>query len=277
MDNGACGRLHNKVAVVTGSSSGIGRAIALRFSSEGAHVVCADTEPTADSDSDSGGDDATHDVILKSGCNALFVATNVGCSREVEDLVRATVSHYGRLDIFVNNAGITFDLETLQPIWSADEELWDDIQQVNSKGVFLGCKYASRQMLSQEPHPNGDRGWIVNVASIFGMVGTSNFASYCASKGAIVNMTKAVALDCAPHRIHVNCICPGCKHAGTSSQMTSEVLRDEETQEHIISLHPFRGLGIPDDIARAVVFLASEDSSWITGVALPVDGGYTAR
>ncbi|KAH0289655.1 NAD(P)-binding protein, partial [Aureobasidium sp. EXF-3399] len=246
MDNGACGRLHNKVAVVTGSSSGIGRAIALRFSSEGAHVVCADTEPTADSDSDSGGDDATHDVILKSGCNALFVATNVGCSREVEDLVRATVSHYGRLDIFVNNAGITFDLETLQPIWSADEELWDDIQQVNSKGVFLGCKYASRQMLSQEPHPNGDRGWIVNVASIFGMVGTSNFASYCASKG-------------------------------TSSQMTSEVLRDEETQEHIISLHPFRGLGIPDDIARAVVFLASEDSSWITGVALPVDGGYTAR
>jgi len=209
-------------------------------------VVCADTEPTADSDSDSGGDDATHDVILKSGCNALFVATNVGCSRDVENLVRATVSHYGRLDMyvqlpqmlplsltcsersFVNNAGITFDLETLQPIWSADEELWDDIQQVNSKGVFLGCKYASRQMLSQEPHPNGDRGWIVNVASIFGMVGTSNFASYCASKGAIVNMTKAVALDCAPHRIHVNCICPGCKCKDTqdASVRTDETCRD---------------------------------------------------
>jgi len=157
----------------------------------------------------------------------------------------------------VNNAGITFDLETLQPIWNADEDLWDDIQQVNSKGVFLGCKWASRQMLNQDPHPNGDRGWIVNVASVFGLVGTSNFASYCASGGAIVNMTKAVALDCAPHRIHVNCICPG----WTSSQMTSEVLRDEETQEHIISLHPFRGLGIPDDIARAAVFLASEDSS----------------
>ncbi|KAH0025889.1 putative short chain type dehydrogenase, partial [Aureobasidium melanogenum] len=121
--------------------------------------------------------------------------------------------------------------------------------------------------------PNGDRGWIVNVASIFGMVGTSNFASYCASKGGIVNMTKAVALDCAPHRIHVNCICPG----WISSQMTSEMLSDGDTQDHIISLHPFRGLGIPDDIARAAVFLASEDSSWITGVALPVDGGYTAR
>ncbi|KAK6002373.1 hypothetical protein QM012_002011 [Aureobasidium pullulans] len=201
MDNGHCGRLHNKVAVVTGSSSGIGRAIALRFSSEGAHVVCADTDSTTDSDSDSA-DDATHNVILKSGSSALFVNTNVGCSQEVEDLVRTTVSHYGRLDIFVNNAGITFDLETLQPIWSADEGLWDDIQQVCSKGVFLG--------------------WI-------------------------------------------------------SSQMTSEVLNDEETQEHIISLHPFRGLGIPDDIARAAVFLASEDSSWITGVALPVDGGYTAR
>lgn len=129
---------------------------------------------------------------------------------------------------FVNNAGITFDLETLQPIWSADEELWDDIQQVNSKGVFLGCKYASRQMLNQDPHPNGDRGWIVNVASIFGMVGTSNFASYCASKGAIVNMTKAVALDCAPHRIHVNCICPGCKSKYTSGVLvrTDETCRD---------------------------------------------------
>lgn len=209
-------------------------------------MVCADTGPTADSDSDSGGDDATHDVILKSGCNALFVATNVGCSREVENLVRAAVSHYGRLDMyvrspqilclsltcsgrsFVNNAGITFDLETLQPIWSADEDLWDDIQQVNSKGVFLGCKYASRQMLSQDPHPNGDRGWIVNVASIFGMVGTSNFASYCASTGAIVNMTKAVALDCAPHRIHVNCICPGCKSKDTSGVLvrTDETRRD---------------------------------------------------
>ncbi|KAG9568234.1 putative short chain type dehydrogenase, partial [Aureobasidium melanogenum] len=272
MDNGYCGRLQNKVAVVTGSSSGIGRAIALRFSSEGAHVVCADIDSTTDSDSDSA-DDATHNVILKSGSNALFVNTNMKCSQEVENLVQTTVSHYGRLDIFVNNASITFDLETLQPIWSADEELWDDIQQVCSKGVFLGCKYASRQMLNQDPHPNGDRGWIVNVASIFGMVGTSNFASYCASKGGIVNMTKAVALDCAPHRIHVNCICPG----WISSQMTSEMLSDGDTQDHIISLHPFRGLGIPDDIARAAVFLASEDSSWITGVALPVDGGYTAR
>ncbi|KAG9649250.1 hypothetical protein KCU95_g10484, partial [Aureobasidium melanogenum] len=201
MDNGYCGRLQNKVAVVTGSSSGIGRAIALRFSSEGAHVVCADTDSTTDSDSDSA-DDATHNVILQSGSNALFVNTNVRCSQEVENLVQTTVSHYGRLDIFVNNAGITFDLETLQPIWSADEDLWDDIQQVCSKGVFLG--------------------WI-------------------------------------------------------SSQMTSEMLSDGDTQEHIISLHPFRGLGIPDDIARAAVFLASEDASWITGVALPVDGGYTAR
>jgi len=128
----------------------------------------------------------------------------------------------------VNNAGITFDLETLQPIWNADEDLWDDIQQVNSKGVFLGCKWASRQMLNQDPHPNGDRGWIVNVASVFGLVGTSNFASYCASGGAIVNMTKAVALDCAPHRIHVNCICPGCECKDTPevSVRTDDTYRD---------------------------------------------------
>ncbi|KAH0010556.1 hypothetical protein KCU80_g21002, partial [Aureobasidium melanogenum] len=143
MDNGYCGRLQNKVAVVTGSSSGIGRAIALRFSSEGAHVVCADIDSTTDSDSDSA-DDATHNVILKSGSNALFVNTNMKCSQEVENLVQTTVSHYGRLDIFVNNASITFDLETLQPIWSADEELWDDIQQIHTQMETVAGSSMSR-------------------------------------------------------------------------------------------------------------------------------------
>lgn len=163
-------------------------------------------------------------------------------------------------------------------------------------------------MIRQLPHTNGDRGWIVNIASILGLVGTENTASYCAAKGAVVNMTKAVALDCAAHRIHVNAICPGCKRpkrhrasvfadsgADTATRMTTRMLEEQGAQAHLMTLHPFRGLGIPDDLARAALFLASEDATWITGVCidfygyprlstdhiaqvcLPVDGGFTAH
>ncbi|GAB7350213.1 hypothetical protein MBLNU459_g0871t1 [Dothideomycetes sp. NU459] len=111
------------------------------------------------------------------------------------------------------------------------------------------------------------------MASVLGMVAQPNHPAYCAANGAVINLTKAIAMDCAPYRIHVNAICAG----STLTSMTEPAMSNTETQEHIIGLHPFRGLGIPDDIARAAVFLASEDASWITGVPLPVDGGYVAR
>jgi len=113
----------------------------------------------------------------------------------------------------VNNAGIAIEASATErkPIWETSEETWDKTMRINSRGVFLGCKYAGAQMVKQEPHPNGDRGWIINLASILGLVGSVASASYCASKGSIINLTRAAALDFAPLRIHCNAICPGCE------------------------------------------------------------------
>lgn len=174
-----------------------------------------------------------------------------------------------------NNAGIADSLGG-KPVWEVPIEVWDRTQAINSTGVFLGTKYAAAQMLKQEPHPLvtcGSRGWIINTASILGHVGTPTTASYCASKGAVVNFTRAAAMDCAPHRIHVNSIGPGY----TESAMTSHLFEDDRARQMLLQMHPFRGLGKPEDIAKACVFLASEDAQWVTGVYLPVDGGYTAH
>jgi len=118
-------------------------------------------------------------------------------------------------------------------------------------------------MIAQDPHPSGDRGWIINTASVLGTVATESAAAYCASKGAVVNLTKAAALDCAPHRIHVNCFGPGF----TKSSMTQHLFANPEYHQALLGMHPFRGLGKPEDLAKACVFLASEDAQWITGVS----------
>lgn len=188
------------------------------------------------------------------------------------------------LNRMVNNAAVNIEAVNPRPIWDTEESTWDLTQRINVKGVFLGCKYASRQMLTQEPHRTGDRGWIINIASVLGMVATQDSAAYCAAKGAVINLTKAAAMDCAPDRIHVNAVCPGSKrcpkrrasidcHTNASpvtlTAMTERLRNDVNAQEHIIGLHPFRGLGIPDDIAGVVVFLASDDASWVTGVSSP--------
>ena len=144
--------------------------------------------------------------------------------------------------------------------------------------------------MNQDPLPSGDRGWIINIASILGWIGTENMTSYCASKGAVINLSRAAALDCAQHRIHVNCIGPGY----TTSSQTDKAFSDPVRKEQLREKHPFRGLGEPEDIAKACVFLASDDAQWVSGVSrtrsrsrpeadvcsqvyLPVDGGYTAR
>ena len=137
-----------------------------------------------------------------------------------------------------------------------------------------GIKYATAQMVNQTPHASGDKGWIISTASIFGLVADKGVSSYAASKGAVVNLTRAAAMDCAEHRIHVNCICPGY----TQSAMTEPVFANSDVKKALIERHPFGGrLGEPEDLARGCVFLASEDARWVTGVALPIDGGFTAR
>jgi NAD(P)-dependent dehydrogenase (short-subunit alcohol dehydrogenase family) len=181
-------RLQGKIAIITGSSSGIGRATALAFSSEGATVVCADIreEPRPEhntgfnkssASTSTARDDAstpTHTLITQSGGKALYHQVDMGDAASVEALVARAVKEYGRLDIMFSNAGIAPETNNKKKmIWEIDEETWDKTMRLNAKGVMLGCKYAAKQMISQEPGPSGDRGWIVNTASIYGLVAGS--------------------------------------------------------------------------------------------------------
>mgnify|MGYP002717845454 FL=1 len=180
-------RLQEKVAIVTGSSSGLGRAIAIRYAQEGAKVVCADLVPTARSQEEVG--ITTHDLVIRDGGEATFVRTDVGDATQMENLVQVAVREYGRVDMYgtptrrsqathlmtslslVNNAGISIEAQTPAVLHLTDEATWDTTIRVNAKSVFLGCKYALTQMLAQEPHSSGDRGWIINISSIMGMIG----------------------------------------------------------------------------------------------------------
>ncbi|KAI9039303.1 SDR family NAD(P)-dependent oxidoreductase [Aspergillus affinis] len=267
-------RLDKKVAVVTGSSSGLGRAIAIRYANEGGLVVCADLSPMARSVVPEELEITTHEAIQQAGGRAIFVGTDVGDAAAVEQMVQAAVKEFGRLDILVNNAGVA--LETRRPgkVHETDEDLWDTTMRVNAKSVFLGCKYGTAQMLRQEPHESGDRGWIINMSSICGIIGTLDTPSYCASKGAVSNLTRQVALDYAADRIHVNAICPGYTQTAIFRDTTGGNLMGVEALQR---KHPLKGPGLPDDIAKVAVVLASEDASWMTGACVPVDGGYTAQ
>ncbi|BCS28329.1 SDR family NAD(P)-dependent oxidoreductase [Aspergillus puulaauensis] len=264
-------RLQDKVAIVTGASSGLGRAIAVRYAHEGARVVCADLSPMARSREEA--EITTHDLIEKNGGQSLFVQADVGDAVQMENLVQTAVKRFGRLDILVNNAGISIEARTPAVLHLTDEATWDTTMRVNVKSVFLGCKYALAQMLQQEPHSSGDRGWIVNISSIMGMIVGPENPSYCASKGAVSQLTRQIALDYAPHKIHANALCPGYTQTAIFKETTTHLTPWEDLNRR----HPLKGPGLPDDVARMAVVLASEDASWVTGVCLPVDGGYTAR
>ncbi|KAF2089677.1 putative short chain type dehydrogenase [Saccharata proteae CBS 121410] len=263
-------RLPSKIAIVTGASSGIGRAIALAFHREGAFLVCADLKPDVATETPAAPSIPTHEVIQKENGNAIFVKVDVTKGEQVEALVRRAVEEWGRVDIFINNAGLA---PRPTPIWTTSESSWDLIFAVNARGVFLGTKHASAQMILQTPGRTGDRGWIVNVASVLGLVGEREVPAYVASKHAVVGLTKSAALDCAPHRVHVNAICPGY----VRTPMIAALLEAPDAAEVVGVQHPFRGLGRPDEIARVAVFLASEENTWMTGASVSVDGGYSCR
>ncbi|KAJ4363849.1 hypothetical protein N0V95_000918 [Ascochyta clinopodiicola] len=271
-------RLANKIAIITGSSSGIGRAIALSFASHGAKVICSDLREEARVPGPSGEAstaETTVQAIMSAGGHAIFVKCDTTKSEEVEALVSKAVADFGRLDIMVNNAGITVELGTAhgpRPVWDYDSDAFDQTLQVNVRGVFHGIKFAARAMKDQQPHANGDRGWIINLSSVYGLGGGTDSSGYITSKHAVMGLTKAAAWDCAPHRIHVNALCPGY----TQTAFTAPIWEDAETTARVKEMHPFRGLGTSEDIARAAVFLASEDASWVTGIGLPVDGGYSS-
>jgi NAD(P)-dependent dehydrogenase (short-subunit alcohol dehydrogenase family) len=266
-------RLLNKIAIVTGSSSGLGRAISLAYHREGASVVCADLTPTARSQVPSETKINTHDLIKQQGGKSLFVETDVTDPKQMESLVSKAASAFGRLDVMVNNAGVALEAKVPGPIHKTTYDIWDKTMAINSTSVFLGCKYAIAQMLNQAPHSSGDKGWVINISSILGIIATRECPAYVASKGAVSNLTRQVALDYAKDRIHVNAICPGY----TQTAIFAETIAHMEEYETLRQKHPFNGPGKPEDIAKLAVVLASDDASWVTGIALPVDGGYTAQ
>ncbi|KAF2237569.1 NAD(P)-binding protein [Viridothelium virens] len=268
------GRLADKVAIITGASSGLGRAIALAYSREGAKVVCADLREDARSQIKTETMISTVQLLQKEAGKdrVIFCKTDVSKAEEIEALVEKAVETFGRLDVMVNNAGIAPEPTFMH---RATEEQWDLVMNVNARSVFLGCKYAISQMLKQLPHSSGDRGWIVNMSSCAGIVGLPRTPTYSAAKGAVVSMTRQVAVDYARHRIHCNVLCPGYTQTAILADTFSQLPAGSSVA--LGAMHPFKGLGSAEDIAGPAVFLASKDAQWATGVVMPIDGGYSAQ
>jgi len=248
--------LKDKVAVVTGGGSGIGRSTALSFAEEGAKVAVADIMV--------GGGGETVGMIKSSGGEAMFIKTDVINAKEVAALIQKTVDVYGRLDCAFNNAGIDGEICSLQ---DHTEENWDRVININLKGVWLCMKYEIPQMLKQ------GSGAIVNTSSIAGLTGQGT-AIYCASKHGVVGMTKAAALQNAMTGIRINAVCP----AAIYTPMVEKVMNsDPNLKAYVESMQPMGRVGQPEEIAQAVVWLCSDAASFITGHALPIDGGLVAK
>ena len=251
-------RLGGKVAIVTGAGSGIGRAATNLFATEGAKVVVADVEPSLGR--------KTVEEISKNGGTAVQAVVDVSKANEVRALIKTCISNFGKLAVLFNNAGIEGPAGSL---WKMKEKDWNRVMDVNLKSVFLGCKYAI-------PHMKRTKGSIINTASELGLVGSTSRPAYSASKGGIIALTKSLALQCAPYGIRVNCICPGATETPLLMRFVGEKQRDRKLQKVTREI-PLRRLGKPIDIAYAALYLASEESSFVTGSVLVVDGGSTAQ
>lgn len=247
--------LKEKVAIITGAGSGIGRATALLFAKEGAKVVVADWI-------EEGGKETVEQIKEQKG-EAIFVKTDVSKAEDIDKMVKTCLDNFGRIDILVNNAGIyrAYNLHEMS------EQDWDKIIDVNLKSVFLGSKRVIPEMLKQ------GRGKIISTASIAGLVGFAQSGAYCASKGGIINLTREMALEYAPKGINVNCVAPGL----IKTAMTKDMLDDPATKEFLESSTPYPRLGEPEDIANAFLYLASDKSDFVNGEVLVVDGGWVAK
>jgi glucose 1-dehydrogenase len=253
------GRLSGSIAVVTGGASGLGRAIALRFASEGASVVVGDVrrEPAE-------GGTPTGELLGERG---MFVEADVARWDDVDRLIGASVERFGRLDVMVANAGIAG--RHSKPLLETSEEDWEAIMAVNLRGVFFSCKRAVAEMLGQEP-VGEVRGRVVVISSQHGMIGPPGHVAYAASKGGVVNLVRQIAVDYGRHGVLVNAVAPGKILTGSPEQDDPEALAYSHART------PFFRLGRPDDVAGAALFLASDDAGYVSGVNLLVDGGWMA-
>ncbi len=247
-------RLQEKIVVITGAASGQGKAAALLFAREGATVIVADFNVD--------GGKAVVDEITAAGGSAAFVRVDVTKEDEVEGLVKFAVDNYGRLDVMYNNAGLV----RMSPIADLSTEDWNFTIQFELTQVYYGCKYALRQMQKQ------GAGSIINTASTSGLVGIPGHGPHAATKAGVIGLSRSIAVDYGPQGIRCNAIAPGfVPFTGQTAELSNQQFIDV-----MLSLQPLKRAGTPEDIASAALFLASDESSWITGHVLTVDGGQTA-
>ena len=244
-------RLRNKVALVTGGGTGIGRAIALEFAKEGAKVAITGRRKDTLS--------KTVNEIIKKGGKALGIPGDVSNIADVDKMVTETVKKFGKLDILVNCAGILISADLAHHT----EKIWDDTIDINLKGSFLTTQRAVPEMLKQ------GKGKVIHIASIAGQIGFPNSTAYCASKGGIMGMTKAMAMELAPKKINVNCIAPG----DVATPLNEHLLSKPKYLKSRVDNTPYGRVGQVQDIAPGAVYLASDESDFANGITLTIDGG----
>jgi NAD(P)-dependent dehydrogenase (short-subunit alcohol dehydrogenase family) len=247
--------LKNKTAIITGAGSGIGKAIAILYAAEGAKLVLTDLD-------DAGGDE-TLSVILKKGCDAIYIHADTAKADDSKMVVEQAVKKFGALHIAVNNAGIG---GPLKPLGEYPVEGWDKVIAINLSGVFYGMRYQIPAMLAS------GGGSIVNIASILGKVATKSAAAYVAAKHGVIGLTETAALDYADQKIRVNSVGPGY----ISTPLLTKTL-DEATLKAIAGLHPMGRIGISEEVAELCLWLNSDKASFVTGAYYNVDGGYLAQ
>ena len=248
------GRLEGKVAFITGAAKGIGAGCARVFAGEGARVVIADI--------DAPGGEKLAGELSEKGWSAWYRHTDVLHATSIQESIEATLARYGQLDILVNNAGTHIP----KGVEALSEEEWDFLLRLNLKSAFLTTKFALSAL-------RRSRGAIINMSSLVGQVGQASAVAYCASKGGLIALTKALALDHAAEGIRVNCILPAGVQTPLLQQWIDQQPDPAATQHEVDAWHPLGWTASPEEIGRAALFLASTDASFVTGIALPVDGG----
>lgn len=253
-------RLANKVACITGAGSGQGKASAILFAKEGAKVLATDINEA--------GVEEVVEAIRENSGEATAMKVDVSQEEQVAQMIQKTVDIYGRIDVLFNNAGVGFSAPlVMAPTVDTPVKDWDAVMGINLRGVFLGCKFALPIMEKQ------GGGVIINNSSINGLVAMAGADAYTASKGGIVALTRVLASDWGPKGIRVNCICPG----AIETPMIAGALADDDIRNYFVDNCPMGRIGVPEDIANTALFLASDESAYITGVILPVDGGWTTK